>query len=267
MKPLRDALVVISPLLLVVTAAVAPAADDAVKEVVDCVQRNLPAESSRQTIEFQSTDRAGGGRSLTGRVSWRRFDDGLSKVMVRLREPSDLKGAGLLLVEKESGADMFVYLPDLRKVKRVTSRMLSGSLFGSDFTYEDFQQVQGMAAEGDVARQADGDLDGTPVFVLEYRPAAEAGSAYERVVTYVARETCVPLKSEMYESDDRLRKVLTIDPTSILETAGARIPQRLTMEDLRDKTSTRLVLSEVEVGVDVPLKIFSTSYLQRPRAE
>ncbi len=183
MKPLRDALILIPPLLLAVAAASALAGNAAVQEVVDCVQRNLPAESSRQTIEFHSTDRAGGGRSLTGRVSWRRFEDGFSKVMVRLREPSDLKGAGLLLVEKKSGTDMFVYLPDLRKVKRVTAHMLSGSLFGSDFTYEDFQQVQGMAAEGDVERRADADLDGTPVFVLEHRPAAEAGSAYERVVT------------------------------------------------------------------------------------
>jgi outer membrane lipoprotein-sorting protein len=267
MKPLRNARIRILPLLLALAPASALAGDAAVKEVVDCVQRNLPAESSRQTIEFQSTDRAGGGRSLTGRVSWRRFDDGFSKVMVRLREPSDLKGAGLLLVQKKSGTDMFVYLPDLRKVKRVTSRMLSGSLFGSDFTYEDFQRVQGMTAEGDVERHADADLDGTPVFVLEHRPAAEVGSAYERVVTYVAQDTCVPLKSEMYESGDRLRKVLTIDPTSILESEGARIPQRLTLEDLRDKTSTRLVLSEIEVGADVPRKIFSTSYLQRPRAE
>ena len=86
-------------------------------------------------------------------------------------------------------------------------------------------------------------------------------------MTYVARDTCVPLKSEMYESGDRLRKILTIDPNSILEFEGTRIPQRLTLKDLRDKTSTRLVLSEIEVGVDVPRKIFSTSYLQRPRAE
>ncbi len=71
----------------------------------------------------------------------------------------------------------------------------------------------------------------------------------------------------MYESGDRLRKILTIDPNSILEFEGTRIPQRLTLKDLRDKTSTRLVLSEIEVGVDVPRKIFSTSYLQRPRAE
>ena len=60
-------------------------------------------------------------------------------MLLRVHEPADLEGAGLLLLEKSDRTDMFIYLPDLKKVKRVTSHMLSGSLFGSDFSYEDFE--------------------------------------------------------------------------------------------------------------------------------
>jgi hypothetical protein len=243
-------------------------ADDAgVEEVTRCVQKNLPPETSRQTVEFRSSDRVGGGRTLEGRISWRRFDDGLSRVLVRLRAPSDLKGAGLLLIEKKDSAEMFVYLPDLEKVRRVTTRMMGGSLFGSDFTYEDFQQVQGMAREGSAERLADTEIDGASVWVIAQHPGPESGSAYEKVVTYVSSDTCVPVKSEMYEAGDRLRKVLTIDPSQIFESNGARIPQRLRMEDHRDKTSTELVVSEIEIGGEIKKRVFSTSYLQRPRAE
>jgi hypothetical protein len=203
--------------LAVFHPSVSGADDAAVEEVTRCVQKNLPSETSRQTVEFRSTDRVGGGRTLEGRISWRRFDDELSRVLVRLRAPADLKGAGLLLIEKKDSAEMFVYLPDLEKVRRVTTRMMGGSLFGSDFTYEDFQQIQGMAREGAVERLADAEVDGTPVFVLAHHPAPESGSAYEKVVTYVSSATCVPLKSEMWEAGGRLRKVLTIDPSQIFE--------------------------------------------------
>ena len=180
-----------------------------------------PEETSVQTMEFHSTDRLGGGRTLRAKVWWRRLD-GLSRVMLRLREPPDLRGAGLLLIEKKPRTDMFVYLPDLQKVRRVTTRMLSGSLFGSDFTYEDFQRLQGMELEGRSERLPDETLDGVSVHVIAHHPAPDTGSGYERVVTYVAHDTCLPLKSEMWERGERLRKVLTADRESVFQRDGVR---------------------------------------------
>ena len=234
-------------------------------EILDCVQRNLPATTARQEVEFRSQDRVGGGRTIQSRVHWRRFPDGLSRVLVRVLDPAELKGSGVLLIEKGKRADMFVYLPDLKKVRRVTSRMLSGSLFGSDFTYEDFSQLQGMAVEGRVERLDDTSLDGVPVQVVAHFPADGSGSAYEQVKTYVNPENCVPLRSEMFESGGRLRKVMTADPGSLYEADGVRIAQKLTMEDLRDESRTELVVLEIEVGGEIPKKTFSVTTLERPR--
>ena len=194
----------------------------------------------------------------------KRLENGLSRVMLRLREPRDLRGAGFLLIEKKPRVDMFVYLPDLEKVRRVTTRMLSGSLFGSDFTYEDFQRLQGMEVEGQSERLADATLDGVSVHVVAHHPAPDTGSGYERVVTYVARDTCVALKTEMWERGERLRKVLTADRESVFQRDGVRISRNLLMEDLRDKTSTRLVVTEIEVGTEIPRKIFTVLNLERP---
>jgi hypothetical protein len=245
------------------THAEPPPAD--VQEVLDCVQANLPKSTSVQRMHFESRDRAGGGRRIESKVQWRRFEDGLSKVLVRVHAPNDLRGSGLLLIEKESRADMFVYLPDLEKVRRVTSRMLGGSMFGSDFTYEDFSQLQGMAAEGRSERLADADFDGSPVRVISHHPAEGSGSSYERVTTYVDAATCIPLRSEMYETGDRLRKVLTADPSDVYERDGVRIPRRLRMEDRRDQSATDLVVTEIEVEVELKDRIFTVSTLERPR--
>jgi hypothetical protein len=249
---------------LVLALALAAGADEDADEILACVQRNFPEETSVQMMEFRSTDRLGDGRTLRAKVWWKRHEDGLSRVMLRLRKPPDLRGAGLLLIEKKPRTDMFVYLPDLEKVRRVTTRMLSGSLFGSDFTYEDFQRLQGMELEGRSERLADATLDEVPVHVVAHHPAPDAGSGYERVVTYVARDTCLPLKSEMWERGERLRKVLTADRESVFQADGVRISRKLLMEDLRDKTSTHLIVTEIEVGTEIHKKIFSVLNLERP---
>jgi hypothetical protein len=246
-------------------ALATPAEDPAVEEVLACVRRNLPRDTSVQKLRFQSEDRSGGGRTIESKVSWRRFEDGLSRVLVRVQAPHDLKGSGLLLLEKENRADMFVYLPDLEKVRRVTSRMLGGSMFGSDFTYEDFSQLQGMAVEGRSERLPDAVIDGVPVKVVSHFPAPDSGSSYERVVSYVDATTCVPLRSEMFEAGDRMRKVLTADRSQIFEEDGVRIPRRQRMEDLRDQSFTVLEVLEIEVGVELRERVFSVSALERPR--
>lgn len=246
-------------------AFTAGAAESSADEILACVNANLPRDTALQEVEFRSKDRAGGGRTIESRIHWRRFPDGLSKVLVRVLDPADLKGSGVLLIEKAERADMFVYLPDLRKVKRVTSRMLSGSLFGSDFTYEDFSQLQGMALEGRAERLEDASLDGVPVQVVAHYPADDSGSAYERVTTYVDPRNCVGLKTEMFEKGGRLRKVMTADPTSLYEADGVRIAQKLLMEDLRDGSRTELVVTRIEVGTKIPTKTFSVTTLERPR--
>jgi len=243
----------------------ARAEDPAVEEVLSCIQRNLPKHTSVQRLRFQSKDRSGGGRTIESKVSWRRFDDSLSRVLVRVHAPHDLRGSGLLLLEKETRADMFVYLPDLEKVRRVTSRMLGGSMFGSDFTYEDFSQLQGMAVEGRSERMPDTDIDGVPVRVVSHFPTPDSGSSYERVTSYVDASTCVPLRSEMFEAGDRMRKVLTTDRSEIFEKDGVRIPRKLRMEDLRDQSFTLLEVTEIEVNVELRDRIFTVPSLERPR--
>jgi hypothetical protein len=263
-RPAHPVALALATPFLVLALALAAGADDDADEILACVQKNFPKETSVQMMEFRSTDRIGGGRTLRAKVWWKRAEDGLSRVMLRLREPQDLRGAGLLLIEKKPRTDMFVYLPDLEKVRRVTTGMLSGSLFGSDFTYEDFQRLQGMELEGRSQRLPDARLDEVSVHVVAHHPAPDSGSGYERVVTYVARDTCLPLKSKMWERGERLRKVLTADRESVFQRGGVRLSRNLLMEDLRDKTSTRLVVTEIEVGTEIPRKIFTVPNLERP---
>lgn len=257
----------IAVLATVLLLAVPSGGDEVADAVAACVQQNLPETTSVQTFTFRTSDRGGSQREITGRVWWRRFDDGRSRVLLRVREPEDLRGSALLLIERSSGSDMFLYLPELRKTRRITSHTVSGSLFGSDFTYEDFQQIQGISLGGEAVALPDETLDGVPVHVIAQRPAPGTGSSYERVVSYITRDGCVPIRSEMWEPGERLRKLLTADLSKLHDEDGVRIPTHLRMEDQLSRSTTELVFSDIEVGKEIPRRYFEMTSLERSQRD
>jgi hypothetical protein len=190
-------------------------------------------------------------------------DGGLSKVMLRFHKPLDLRGAGVLLLEKKGRSpDTLLYLPELHKVRRVSSRVAASSLFGTDFSYEDFQRLMGMSEGAASHREEDAQIDGRAVYVVSTTFPAEAKSAYERVVTSVDQETCVALGVDSYEPGGTLRKQLRVDVSQIAQEGRLWVPLSQTIVDHRDGTQTEFVIDKIEIDAKIHPKMFSERELE-----
>jgi hypothetical protein len=223
-----------------------------------CNQANLPERTSIQTISLRAKDRIGAITTSRSKIYWRKFDDGLSRLMMRFYEPPDLRGSAYLLIETKKRNDMFIYLSELGRVKRVTSRMTSSSMFGTDFSYEEFERLQGMAQDSPTTRLADRVVDGRPAYVLEIRPTEESQSAYKRILSFIDQEKCTLNRSEFYERGDDPRKVLSADVSQITrEATGIWVARKYIMRDLRDQTETAMVIESLRIGEDISRKMFS----------
>ena len=231
--------------------------------VKECLSGNPTVRSSVQTVVVRARDRIGSERTLRANVYWKRFDDGFSRLLASFKEPEDINGAGFLLIEQEGANQMFLYMPELRKIRRVNSQMMKGKIFGTDFSYEDFARLQGVVGEEDLQRRPDSELDGRPVYVIEGRAPPEAGSAYEFARMFIDKERCVPVKTELYERGGTLRKVLTAREESISREGGLWIPRELLMRDVRDQTETTLMIESIEIGKSISDRVFSLGQLER----
>jgi outer membrane lipoprotein-sorting protein len=244
-----------SVLLFLVAAFVAPAQAEETPEAVEaCVLRNLPDTTSVQAIELRSRDRSGYEQVLLADVYWKRFGDGRSRVMMYFSEPADIRGARFLIIENKPENDMYIYMPGLFKVRRVTSRRISTSILGTDFSYEDFERLQGVLTDHNAEKQSDVLVGTRPAHVLATAPAEDSG--YEKIVSYVDKETCVVLRTELYEPGGHLRKLMTVNSGNIEREGGINIPRKLLMQDLRDKTETRLVVQDIKLGVPIADSVF-----------
>lgn len=246
------------------TAPAEAAAPTSVASIERCVADNAPSKTMRQRIELSTEDRVGEGRSYDVKGEWKKTDKGLSKVMLKVSAPADLRGSAFLMIEREDrDPDLFSYLPELEKVRRITMRTASGSLFGSDFSYEDLQRLQNVASGSNSELIGEDEREGRPSWRLETRPGDEAGSSYSRIVVWVDRERCVPLRVEFYERDETPAKILTAPPEQVVREGQGWVPTELRLENVGAGTRSTLLVKDVELDVELPDKDFTQAAMRR----
>jgi len=252
-------------LALAPSGAAAEASPEAptAESIEACVRANLPSRSSVQDVVLRVKDPTGATTESHIKIYWQQDEDRLSKVMLRFDEPPDMRGSALLLLEQPGRNDMFMYLPELKRVRRVTGPALSGGMFGTDFTYSQFERLQGVARDLVVERLEDETLGGEPLHVLAHTPADDP--EFEYVKSYVEPERCLPMRTEFFEPGRHLRKVLTVDPARIERIDGHWIPRRLVMEDVVHGSSTEFLVEDIEVEADIHRRIFTERHLTSGR--
>ncbi len=233
------------------------------EEVESCALENLPSNSSVQTVTLTTVDRIGARNTMDAKIYWEKDDEGRSRLLLRFSDPPDMRNSALLMLQRDGGNDLFMYLPALKKTRRVTSRMVGGSMFGTDFSYEEFERLVGMAEDVGGALLPDGRVGDRPVWVVDHSLDPASTSGYERVRSYVDQERCVTLKIEYFEKGERLRKVMEVDPERVAKEGGSWVPRAITMTDLRDETHTDIKVTSIELDAKIHRKIFTQTELEK----
>ena len=135
-------------------------------------------------------------------------DDG-DKSLSIFDTPRDVKGTAFLSFSHKVGDDeQWLYLPALKRVKRINSRNKSGSFMGSEFAYEDIasQEIEKYSYK----HLREEELDGQLCFVGESYPVDKKYSGYTKRITWLDKEEYRVQKVEYYDRKKSLLKTLTV---------------------------------------------------------
>lgn len=206
--PLAATVALGSAILMPATALAATPEEKGLAIAVEADKRNIGWGDSRVDMEMTLRNRHGKEskremRSLALEVA----DDGDKSIIV-FDHPKDVKGTALLTwSHKEGSDDQWLYLPALKRVKRIASNNKSGPFMGSEFAYEDLSSQEVEKYTYKYLR--DDTLDGQEVFVYERYPV-DKKSGYTRQVTWVDKAEYRALKIEFYDRKKSLLKTLTL---------------------------------------------------------
>jgi outer membrane lipoprotein-sorting protein len=213
---------------------------------VEMILRNKQGQESTRLIRSKTLEVAGDGdKSLTI------FD-----------EPNDVKGTALLSFTHKVGPDdQWLYLPALKRVKRISSDNKSGPFMGSEFAYEDISSQEVEKYTYKFLR--DDTYDGMEVFVFERYPV-DKKSGYTRQVVWLDKEHYKERKVEFYDRKDTLLKTLLLTDYHQYLDRFWRAHQ-MDMENHQTGKSTRLIQSNFQYQTGLSERDFDTNSLKRAR--
>ncbi|HEX7672348.1 MAG TPA: outer membrane lipoprotein-sorting protein, partial [Polyangiaceae bacterium] len=136
-----------------------------------------------------------------------RRKDGRLASKVQFLSPSDVAGTKFLTLEKASGGtEQYIYLPGLKRTRRISGRDQEGSFMGSDFTYSDLSRKDDQGAKH--AKLPDENVGSDATYVIESTPASVKDAGYSKVRAWVRKTDFVALRTKFYDASGKLVKTL-----------------------------------------------------------
>jgi uncharacterized protein len=189
-----------------------------------------------------------------------------SKVLVKFNTPNDIKGTSFLQIEHAEGDDdLWIYLPALKKSRRLVASNKKDSFVGSDFSYGDILLPKVDLYRHTLLRSEP--IDGQDCFVIESVPAndtVKANSGYSKKITWVRKDSFLETKVEYYDISGRLLKTQMVKDHKLIEPDTQRwfaLRREMTNHQTGHRTDFRF--DKLEPGAQVDEQLFSTRYLER----
>lgn len=189
------------------------------------------------------------------------IDDG-DKGLTIFDQPLDVKGTAFLNFSHPlEPDDQWMFLPKLKKVKRIQSKNKSGPFMGSEFAFEDMSSFEIEKFKFTYLR--DEQYQGMDCYVVEQVPLEE-DSGYSKNITWVDKEHYRVFKSEYYDRKGSLLKVLTMHDYQLFLDKFWR-PMELRMDNRQNGKSTDLITHSLEFKTGLSENDFDKDSLMRAR--
>ncbi|HKK41289.1 MAG TPA: outer membrane lipoprotein-sorting protein [Bacteroidales bacterium] len=250
-------------LIILIWAALYAAAQlpDPSRIMSDCRDMSI-AGSMTATVNLTITERNGSVRDRTISMANKTFPGGMEKRFIRFLAPSDVRGTAMLITDNRDDEDeMWIYLPALKRKRRIVTSDRGKSFMSSEFSNADMsspplKDFKYTHAEGSGVSD-EWIVKGIPV---SEDKADEYG--YSKKISYIKKQGMIIEKIEFYNYDNELFKIIEIRKVHPLEN-GRYIVSGMSAYNLKTGRKSEIVFSKISTGAMVDDDIFTLQNLDR----
>lgn len=236
-------------------------------EIMQQVNARDDGEMLQRRFVLELTNRDGRTRTEETR-SFRRYFGDEKRTIIFYEEPTRVRGTGFLTfdyADSETDDDQWLYLPALRKVRRISASDRGDYFLGTDFTYEDIKKEQKVEIK-DYTFEAQGTaiVSDAEVHVVEGTPSTEDIAdelGYSRVVWQIDPEIWMSRQTDIYDLNGNHLKTITIEVVETID--GIVTATEILAVNHKTGHSTRLTFSDIDYETEVPENLFTQSRLRR----
>lgn len=254
-----------APVLLIAlslgSAAVPVYADEAGRALAQKVYDRPDGNDAVSSGTMILREKGGAPRSRSLHSYVREVGAAQTLSLVRFSAPDEIAGTGLLTRDNPGAdADQWVYLPELKKSRRIPGNRKGGNFVGSDLFYEDLQD-----------RKIDADthtllgkekIQNADCDILQSIPVKADNSVYSKRISWIHPQTLVPLRVDYYQG--KATPVKRLEVLKIEKKQGFWTVMQSRMTHLETGHSTEISLQSIHYDKGLPDTLFTEQTLTDP---
>jgi outer membrane lipoprotein-sorting protein len=247
-------------MLLALTAGSAFALDGT--EIMKKAMSVYPGKDQRSTVTLELINADGSTRKIVTKRMWRN-EEGKGGIAAKTEFftlfPPDSKGVGFLIwdtADPDQKDQLWLYLPSLRQVRKVSVRDQDDAFMGSDLTFADMGQR--LLSEDAHTLVGEEDLDGKPCYVVESVPITE--SIYGKKRQWIRKDDFTTIQIHYY---DRKQDLLKTQKITWIRDGKMRVYKELDVRNVQTGHRTIYTITDLETNVGLDDGDFSERALKR----
>lgn len=239
------------------------------REILDRVSRLDDTERAwtdrTQHLQLTIVDRRGNDRRRELVIRTKKFGEDANRTILFFLSPPEVRGIGLLQwVQPHDEDRQWLFLPELKRVRRITGTSKRESFVGTDFSYEDLtiwtEVLDWTEEEAHSRLLGDETIDGHACAVIELVPV-DADVSYAKLRLWLAQDDLVLRRMQF--DDDRGRLVKTLELSDVRPVREIPVAHRLVMHNERGGSETRVVFTEVRFDTGIADDEFTQRRLEK----
>jgi len=237
------------------------------KEIMEKSREFVKLAGSEAVSKMTIIDSKGRERVREIAQATKLYDDGQTeKKIIRFLSPADVRGTGLLTFDYETADDdMWLFMPALRKTRRIVSSEKAKNFMGSEFSYADISPADledftySLVGDTEIGEESCWEIEMIP---KDDEIADENG--FSKRVAFIAKKDFVVRKAVYFDLDGELHKELAVSKVKLVDAAGQRYrPIHMEMVNKQNDRRSILEIKEIVFNPEVNDEFFTTRYLER----
>ena len=253
----RHPVLVLATLALLLLPGRSARAEDARALLAESEARH---RSRTQEYSGELTVFASGGR--VRKKAWSSYREGYAgdaRQLIRFNDPPEVKGVGFLsLAHPGKNPDQWLYLPSMKRERRIAAQDRESSFVGTDFNYEDMEEFDHRKYE--VSQASEERLADAACWRIEARPREP--SVYQKRILWLRKDNLYLVQVESYKkgASSPAKRFLLSD---LAEVDGHQVARRLEMTSLEKGSRTVVLLNKIAFDRVPPPDRFTLQNLNR----
>lgn len=231
------------------------------RQIMELSDQVPEPETSSYTATMTLTGK--NGKNRIRQVSMKSKDYGdVEKTLIVFTSPKDVAGVAYLTFDYDDSSkdsDSWLYMPAMKKVRRIAGSSKGDDFMGTDFTYEDIGDDRKL---DDYTYKLLGEekVEGIDCFMVECI-AKDSSKKNPRCIMWIGKENFMLYHAEFFDKRNEKQRDLTCSKVEMVD--GYWTVKKMLMKNVQTGHSTLLEMQDIKFGLDLSDTTFTQSALER----